>query len=108
VAKEVKKMVFLKKKTAQSVMEYAVLIGLIGAAIIAMQTYVKRGLQGKIATAVDSEWNAPQYEPYYLQSARETERTGNSYTNIAGEGAGYSSTQNVTSLGSMNYTAPQE
>ncbi len=53
---------FLKKK-AQSIVEYAILIGLIAAAVVAMQIYVKRGLQAKIAGAVDQEWGGGQYEP---------------------------------------------
>jgi uncharacterized protein (UPF0333 family) len=65
---------FLNNK-GQNTAEYAVLIGLVVAAAIAMQTYVKRGLQGGIKFAVDksakSEGTA-QYEPYYLESKYNT------------------------------------
>lgn len=45
---------FLRERKAQSTAEYAVLIGLVVAAAITMQTYVKRGLQGKTKDASDN------------------------------------------------------
>lgn len=39
---------FLKHKKAQSTAEYAILIGLVIAAVVGMQTYVKRGLQARV------------------------------------------------------------
>jgi hypothetical protein len=69
---------------AQSTAEYVVVLGLIVAAVLAMQTYIKRGLQGRIKDAVDFadqgnqnaetgvnatvQFSRDQYEPYYLQS----------------------------------------
>jgi len=62
-------------KKGQNTAEYAILIGLVVAVVIAMQTYVKRGVQGRIADEVDSMANqtsglgsTPQYEPYYVDS----------------------------------------
>jgi len=64
-------------KKGQNIAEYSILVALVIAAAVAMQVYIKRGLQGRIADAVD---NAPavdlgeagtvsfatkQYEPYY-------------------------------------------
>ena len=43
----------LRHRKAQSTAEYVIVLGLIVAAVIAMQTYVKRGLQGRIRDAVD-------------------------------------------------------
>lgn len=40
-------------KRAQSTLEYAVIIAVVVAGLIAMQAYVKRGLQGKIKDATD-------------------------------------------------------
>lgn len=65
-------MLLLKNKRAQSTAEYAILIGLVVAGAIAMQTYVKRGLQGGVKYAVDRAGKAGgtgQYEPYYLESS---------------------------------------
>ncbi len=68
----------------QSTAEYAILIALVVAAIIAMQTYAKRALQAKVRDAVVymkdqtvSLGNSIQYEPYYLQSNFEVTRAQN-------------------------------
>jgi Flp pilus assembly pilin Flp len=73
---------FLKNRKAQNTAEYALLIALVVAGVIAMQTYAQRALQARIhaaaaymagAASVDSSGNQvlnnmTQYEPYYLQS----------------------------------------
>lgn len=71
-------------RKAQSTAEYVIVLGLIVAAVVAMQTYVKRGLQGRIRDAVDYVDNSNeagvvafsggQYEPYYLGSNFDTDR----------------------------------
>jgi len=67
-------------RKGQNVLEYSILIALVVGAAIAMQTYVKRGLQGRVKNAVDhvgvvgDVGGAPlvlsgdQYEPYYAES----------------------------------------
>lgn len=40
-------------RKAQSVIEYAILIGIVASAIMAMQFYIKRGAQGGIKKSVD-------------------------------------------------------
>ena len=73
-------------KKGQSTAEYAIVIGLVIAAAVAMQVYVKRGIQGKMKDAAD--YNDPegakiglgtniQYEPNYqtttnMQASRES------------------------------------
>jgi len=58
-------------KRGQSTMEYAIVIGLVIAAAVGMQIYVKRGLQGKIRDATNIQatgatWmTGAQYEPNY-------------------------------------------
>ncbi len=37
-----------KKNRAQSMMEYAVLIAAVSAALVGMQIYIKRGMQGRL------------------------------------------------------------
>lgn len=51
----------LLNKRAQSTLEYAVIIAVVVAALIAMQAYVKRGLQGKYRQASDDI--GEQYSP---------------------------------------------
>lgn len=73
----------LNKKKGQNTAEYAILIGVIVAAAIAMQIYVRRGMQARIKGAVDYSmtaddtggetiFNESQYEPYYMESGMET------------------------------------
>jgi len=66
---------FLKNKKAQNTAEYALLIALVVAGVIAMQTYAQRAMQARIKDAstymssqTKSIGNSIQYEPYYLQS----------------------------------------
>ncbi|MDD4907725.1 MAG: hypothetical protein PHJ00_01525 [Candidatus Omnitrophica bacterium] len=55
---------FLKlNKRGQSTLEYALLIGIIVAALIAMQVYMKRGVQGKLRDSTDQIGD--QYSPGY-------------------------------------------
>ncbi len=62
-------------KRAQSTAEYAIVIALVIGAAVAMQIYVKRGLQGGMKFATDKITDRTgQYEPYYYQSESETER----------------------------------
>ena len=63
----------MKNKKAQNTAEYAILISLVVAGIIAMQTYAQRALQSRVRGAalyLQSETadlgTTLQYEPYYL------------------------------------------
>jgi flagellar assembly factor FliW len=66
----------LKNKRAQNTAEYAILISLVVAGIIAMQTYAQRALQARVRDASDYLTSqtgneigfTAQYEPYYLDS----------------------------------------
>ena len=77
----------IKNKKAQNTAEYAILISLVVAGIIAMQTYAQRGLQARIrdgvqfmatTTNINGFGNTSQYEPYYLSS---NYTTTTAYTN---------------------------
>ncbi|MBF0511595.1 MAG: hypothetical protein HQL13_04610 [Candidatus Omnitrophica bacterium] len=66
---------FLKNRKAQNTAEYALLIAMVVAAVIAMQTFIQRALQGRmhdgatyLAQQTNDIGNAQQYEPYYSQS----------------------------------------
>lgn len=81
---------FLKNRKAQNTAEYALLIALVVAGVIAMQTYAQRALQARIHDVSTYMANATsnsdiglggstQYEPYYLQS--DYNQTSNSVEN---------------------------
>jgi uncharacterized protein (UPF0333 family) len=51
----------LRKKSAQSTLEYAVLAVVVIAALLSIQNYLKRGIQGKIKSSTD-DISAEQYD----------------------------------------------
>lgn len=56
----------LRNKKAQSILEYAVLLGLVGLALSAMQIYFKRGIQSVIKVAADevgSQKGSDEFDP---------------------------------------------
>ena len=72
-------------KRAQSTAEYAIVIALVIAAAVAMQVYVKRGLQAKVKGTVDfnpdpTVFKGKQYEPYYSESNMDTTREAREMT----------------------------
>jgi len=96
------------KRRGQSTAEYAIVIGLVIAAAVAMQIYVKRGLQGKIKDAVDitvTETGSgtviggghPQYEPYYQSSNMQGTHVASVTENTATGGGVTRTTGNDTS-----------
>ena len=66
----------LLSKRGQSTLEYAVLIVVIIAALIAMQVYLKRGLQGRMRESSDQI--GEQFSPGYTTSNRTTSTSSNS------------------------------
>ncbi|MCM8782804.1 MAG: hypothetical protein NC909_00180 [Candidatus Omnitrophica bacterium] len=75
-------MKILNYKRAQTLTEYAILLGIIATAIIAMQVYVKRGLQGRVKDGTDylgqqtmAIGSTGQYEPYYIEQDFTTGRS---------------------------------
>ncbi|MFA6217552.1 MAG: hypothetical protein WDL87_07910 [Candidatus Omnitrophota bacterium] len=88
------------RKRAQTTAEYAILIALVIGAVVAMQIYVKRGIQGRIKETVDFvgtngtvgnsnfSFTTNQYEPYYICS------TSNSNQNMV-ENQNYQANGNV-------------
>lgn len=83
---------WLNSRKGQNTAEYAILIGVIVAAAIAMQIYIRRGMQARIKDAVDYTRTADddingmsgnlftqsQYEPYYMSTNFTTTQTGES------------------------------
>ena len=69
---------WVTKRKGQSMAEYAIVLTVVITAIVAMQIYVKRGLQGKVRDVTDNVGAGltaagyakvtNQYEPYYAQN----------------------------------------
>lgn len=71
----------MRNKKAQQTAEYALLISLVVAAVIAMQTYAQRTIQARIRDAgqymareTSALGSTNQYEPYYLSTDYNIER----------------------------------
>ena len=90
----------------QSTAEYAILIALVVAAVIAMQTFAKRALQARIKGAAeylrdetsDNLGLELQYEPYYLSSTFDIDRDQEQttvMTNAQMGGVGYESSATI-------------
>lgn len=62
------------KRRGQSTLEYAVVIAVVLAALIAIQIYVKRGIQGKLRSSTDQI--GEQYSAGKMTSTFTTEQTG--------------------------------
>jgi len=95
-------------KKAQTTAEYAILIALIVGAVVAMQIYVKRGIQGRVKEVVDHtgaggevagqnlSLSGSQYEPYYQQSTASTQQTSTAKEQLeTGGGASREATTEV-------------
>ncbi len=70
----------LLSKRAQSTLEYAVVIAIIAAALIAMQVYIKRGIQGRMKQASDDVGS--QFSPGYTTSLTRTTTNVDSFENV--------------------------
>ena len=103
----------------QNTAEYAILIGVIIAAAIAMQVYVRRGMQARVKDAVDFTTTADvdsgdtffndsvsQYEPYYMNSELTTTQDGSSSsaTLIGGGTDRATETESIQRNGTQQYT----
>jgi len=99
----------IKIKPAQSILEYAILIAIVIAAVVVMQVYMKRGISGRLKESSDkisggqsfSASNTTTYEHSGLVSAAKprqiTEMTG-----INGTGVATLSTSVVQDLGGQD------
>jgi uncharacterized protein (UPF0333 family) len=73
---------FIKKKKGQSTLEYAIIIAVVIAGLIAMQFYIKRGQQGRLRSATDDM--GKQFDPLNTTGSTTTNYSSNSTENIAG------------------------
>jgi hypothetical protein len=65
------------KKNAQTFQEYVVLLALVVSAFVAMQIYMKRGVQGRLRDLAN-QISSKQYEPTDTTSKNTIDRIGSS------------------------------
>ena len=111
---------FLKNRKAQNTAEYALLIALVVAGVIAMQTYAQRALQARIhdvslymsndggsnAISGGQIGNSTQYEPYYMSSDYSMQENSVDNKRLGAGIIGQDSSSNRTRTGfeGTNYT----
>ena len=83
----------LGERKGQSTVEYALIIGVIVGSLVAMQTYVKRGLQARyhdgvqfLSTQTNELGSTNQYEPHYVTSSYDATQRRNVSENVADRG----------------------
>jgi Flp pilus assembly pilin Flp len=67
---------FIRKK-GQTIQEYVILLALVATAFIAMQAYMKRGVQGRLRDLAN-QISSKQYEPNDTTSQTGIKRSGSS------------------------------
>jgi hypothetical protein len=95
---------FIRLSKAQSTLEYGIMIAVIVAGLIVMQTYIKRGLQGRLKGAGDElAGEEGLYEPdYYSSTSTDTAtRTRRAQT---GEGGIITATTSETATSTATET----
>lgn len=97
----------LRKQKGQSVLEYAMIIAVVVAGLIAMQVYMKRGVQGKLRSSVDDI--GAQFDAGNTNVTSHRSRTGTTVetvssgvTNVStGSGGEATTTSGSESVGSL-------
>jgi Flp pilus assembly pilin Flp len=74
------------RRQAQSTLEFALLVVAVAAALIAMDIYLKRGIQGKLRQSADEL--GQQYAPGNTSSSITTETSGHVITNVYSDTVG--------------------
>ena len=97
---------FRLNKRAQSTLEYAVLIGVLVAALVAMQVYLRRGYQGKLRESADSM--GEQFSPGHTTYTYTTVSNTNSTENLSEDATTLTTIHNQTSDKTGNETVDVE
>ena len=99
---------YLNQKRGQSTLEYAVLIVVIIGALLTIQVYIKRGVQGRLKSAADdigdqySDGNTNSIKHVYRNSStQESFNAGNSVSQIGTGGETTNTTENSVIINSQ-------
>ncbi len=98
----------INKRMGQSMLEYAVLIVLVAAALLTIQIYLKRGIQGRLRSAADDI--GEQFSPVGTLSiktdsyskTKETSNAGVTTSNIVSVGDSYTNRKETFNLKGAN------
>jgi Flp pilus assembly pilin Flp len=93
---------YLNQKRGQSTLEYAVLIVVIIGALLTIQVYIKRGVQGRLRSAADDIGD--QYSDGNMNEVKVTQRHSNTEESFGVSGVGQATTNLLGSGESTNTT----
>lgn len=101
----------INKREGQSVLEYAIVIGAVVIALLVMQAYVRRGLQGKLKVIADDL--GQQYNPYNTTSDMsitfESDTQTQTFTNeTINETTGKKTSETITNTTIFNETQTRQ
>lgn len=85
----------LRKRRAQSTLEYALVIAAVVAALVAVNVYVKKGIQGRLKESTDQV--GKQFDPTSVTYSWKTESSSNAVTQETRDIATGDTTSNITS-----------
>lgn len=94
--------IYLSKK-GQSTLEYGIIVAIVVAGLLAMQMYIKRGVQGKLRSAADDI--GEQFSPEHTTSTRTTTTKSTTHEEIIG---GDKPTSRSDTTGRENTTGREE
>ena len=107
----------MRNQRGQSVAEYGIVLGLVVAAVAAMQVYVNRSFKAKIKDATDyavadvdtmTKKSTTQYEPYYVNTGYDVTQDQKTQQTVTTTGvASTLVTDKTTRTGSSTTEAPQ-
>lgn len=100
----------INKREGQSVLEYAIVIGAVVIALLVMQAYVRRSLQGKFKVIADDL--GQQYNPYNTTSDMnitfESDTQTQTWTNVTTDDAGKEKRETITNTTIYNDTQTRQ
>ncbi|MBF0571201.1 MAG: hypothetical protein HQL12_04955 [Candidatus Omnitrophica bacterium] len=101
---------YLNQKRGQSTLEYAVLVVVIIGALLSIQVYLKRGIQGRLRSSADdigdqySAGNMNEVKTTFRASnTQETFNAGNSSTNTINEWTNTESNSSILNMTQENW-----
>ncbi|MDO8748249.1 MAG: hypothetical protein Q7J72_03920 [Candidatus Omnitrophota bacterium] len=100
----------INKRGGQSVLEYAIVIGAVVIALLVMQAYVRRSLQGKFKVIADDL--GQQYNPYNTTSDMnitfESDTQTETFTNVTTDATGKEKRETTTNTTIFNETQTRQ
>lgn len=84
----------LKNKRGQNTLEYALIISVVIAALLTINTYLKKGVQGRLKESTDQI--GKQFDPENFTTASKTAGSGNTITSEDRDVATGTTTSNIT------------